>query len=200
MLVEIFAKLFVYELLDEAFDVAVKFAFGLAFELGLRKLYGDDLRDQSFAHVVTVDRDFVLLLFQHAERTGVVIDRTRQRRTGSPKDGSPVYGVDGGVGEREKYFGGVAVVVLQRDLHFHLVALSFNENWRIVQHAFAFVQVLDEFRDAAGVAKFSFLAAAFVVQRDFEAFVQKRQFAQTLCERVIGICVRREDRGVGVKP
>ena len=58
-------------------------------------------------------------------------------------------------------------------------------NRRIVQHAFAAVQVLDEFRDAAGVAKFRFLAVALVIQRDLQAFIQEGQFAQPLGQRVV---------------
>ncbi len=62
-------------------------------------------------------------------------------------------------------------------------------NRRIVQHAFALVQMLDEFRDAAGEAKFCFLAVALIVERDFQAFVQEGQFAQALRERVVGVRV-----------
>jgi len=74
MLVEIFAEPFVHHLLDDAFDIAIELALGLAFKLGLRELYGDD-RDQALAHVVTVDGDFILLLLEHSEGVGVVIDR-----------------------------------------------------------------------------------------------------------------------------
>ncbi len=55
VLVEILSQLFVYQRFDEALDIAVEFALGLAFELRLRKLYGDD-GDESFAHVVAIDR------------------------------------------------------------------------------------------------------------------------------------------------
>ena len=150
MLVEIFAELLVDELLDVALDVAVQLALGLPFELRLRQLDGDD-RDQTFAHVVAVDRDFVLLLLEHADRIREVVDGAGQRGAEPGKVRAAVDGVDG-VGEGENIFG-VAVVVLQRDLHFDLVALAFHVDRRIVQHVLAPVQVLHEFGDAAGEAE-----------------------------------------------
>src|SRR5271165_5950575 len=108
-----------------------------------------------------------------------------------------VHGVDG-VGEGKNVFG-VAVVVLQRDFHFHLVALAFDVDGRIVQHAFAFVEVLHEFGDAAGEAEFGFLAAALVIERDFQAFVEEGEFAEALRERVIAVDGLTENFGIGVK-
>ena len=151
VLVEIFAELFVDQLLDDAFDVAIELALGLAFELRLRQLDGND-GDQTFAHVVAVDGDFVLLLLEHAERVRVVVDRARERGAEAGKVRAAIDGVDG-VGEGENVFG-VAVVVLQRDFHFDRVALAFDVDRRIVKDAFAFVEVLDEFGDAAGEAEF----------------------------------------------
>ena len=130
MLVEIFAEALVDQLLDEALDVAIELALGLAFELGLRQLHGDD-GDQAFAHVVTVDGDFVLLLLEHAEGIGVVVDGARERGAEAGKVRAAVHGVDG-VGEGKNIFG-VAVVVLQRDFHFDLIALAFDVDGRIVK-------------------------------------------------------------------
>ena len=64
VLVEIFAQALVDQLLDLALDVAIQFALGLAFKLRLRQFHGND-RDESFAHVVAGDGDFVLLLLEH---------------------------------------------------------------------------------------------------------------------------------------
>ena len=61
VLVEILAELFIDERFDEALDVTVELALGLAFELRLREFHGDD-RDQALAHIVAIDRHFVLLL------------------------------------------------------------------------------------------------------------------------------------------
>ena len=130
VLVEIFAELFVDERFDQALDVAIELAFGLPFELRLRQLHGDD-GDQSFAHIVAIDGDFVLLLLEHAEGVGEIVDRARERGAEAGKVRAAVHGVDG-VGEGENIFG-VAVVVLQRDFHFDGVALAFHVDGRIVQ-------------------------------------------------------------------
>ena len=68
MLVEPFAKLFVYELLDVALDIAVQLALGLPFKLRLRQAHGYD-RDEAFANVVARDGHFVFLFLEHARRT-----------------------------------------------------------------------------------------------------------------------------------
>ena len=93
MFVEIFAELFVDELLDEAFDIAIQLAFCLAFELRLRKLDGND-GDESFAHVVTIDGDFVFLFFEHAGGAGVVIERARESGAEAGEVRAAVNGVD----------------------------------------------------------------------------------------------------------
>ena len=131
VLVEILAKPLVHELLDVSLDVAIQFALGLPFELRLRQLHGYH-GDQAFAHVVTGDGDFVFLLLEHARGAGEIIDGARQRGTEAGKVRAAIDGVDG-VGEGENIFG-VAVVVLQRDFHFHVVALAFDVDGRIVQH------------------------------------------------------------------
>ena len=96
-----------------------------------------------------------------------------------------IHGIDG-VGEGKNIFR-VAVVILQRDFHFHVVALAFDVDRRIVQHAFAAIQMLDEFGDAAGEAEFGFFVAALVLQRDFQALVQESQFAQALRQSVVAV-------------
>ena len=123
MLVEIFAQAFVDELLDLALDVAIELALGLPLELRLRQLHGNH-GDQSFAHVVAGDGDFVLLLLEHAGGAGEIVDRARQRGAEAGKVRAAVHGVDG-VGEGKNVFR-VAVVVLQRDFHFDVVALAFD--------------------------------------------------------------------------
>ena len=75
-----------------------------------------------------------------------------------------------------------------------------------MQYAFAAVQMLDEFRDAAGVFEVQLLrfaglwiGEAFVGKRDLQAFVQESEFAQTLGQRVKVIFGRGEDFFVGKK-
>ena len=85
------------------------------------------------------------------------------------------------VGEAEHVFR-VAVVVLQRDLHVHAVAVSLHVDRLVVQHVLAAVQVLHKLGNAAGVPKFHPLGfacfrvrRALVGQRDEQAFVQERE-------------------------
>ena len=75
---------------------------------------------------------------------------------------------------------GVAVVVLQRDLHRHVVALGFHVDRLVVQHLLAAVQVLDELGDAAGVLELGALGfaglrvgGALVGQRDLRPLFRK---------------------------
>ena len=112
----------------------------------------------------------------------IVVDGARERGAEAGKVRAAVDGVDG-VGEGENIFG-VAVVILQRDFHFHGIALAFHVDGRIGKSLLAAVEMLDEFGDAAGEAKFGFLAAALVVERDLQALVQKGQLAQALRKRV----------------
>src|SRR5690348_2396864 len=196
MLVEILAELFIHELLDESFDVAVEFSFGLAFELRLRQLHGND-GDQAFANIVAGDGNFVLLLFEHAVGARVIVDGARERGAEAGKMRAAVNGVDG-VGKAKNIFR-VAVVVLQRDFHFDSVALAFDVNGGIVEDGFAAIEMLDEFGDAAGEAKFRFFAVALVLESDFEAFVQEGQFAQALRKRVETQLDGGKNRGIRMK-
>jgi hypothetical protein len=107
------------------------------------------------------------------------------------------------VGEAENRFG-VGVVVLQADLHGHAIAFGLHVDRLIVQHLFAAIEVLDEFRDAAvvfelrglGLAGFR-IGGALVGKRDQQTFVQECQFAQTLRQRVEVVLGDRENALVG---
>ncbi len=102
------------------------------------------------------------------------------------------------VREGENIFG-IAVVVLNRDFHVHLLALAFHVDGRVVQDAFAAIQVLDEFGDAAGESELGFFIRALVLERDFQALVQESQFAQALRKRVVAVGDSVEDRRIGVE-
>ena len=196
VLVEIFAQALVDQLLDGTLDVAVQFSLGLALELRLRQFHGND-RDESFAHVVAGDGDFVLLLLEHVRGRSEIVDRARQRRAEAGKVRPAVHRVDR-VGEGKNIFR-VAVVVLQRDFDFDRVALAFHVDRRIVQHLLALVQVLDEFGDAAGETELGGFVAALVGQRDFQALVQEGELAQALRQNVVAVFVALENRGIGMK-
>src|SRR6266481_2091159 len=76
VLVKPFAQALVHKLLDVALDVAVKFAFGLAFKLRLREAHTDN-GDETFTDIVTADADLVFLLFQHAGGRREIVDGAR---------------------------------------------------------------------------------------------------------------------------
>jgi hypothetical protein len=73
-----------------------------------------------------------------------------------------------------------------------------------VQHGLAAVQVLDELRDAAVVFKIGRLrlaglriGRALVGERDQQALVQEREFAQALGKGVVIVLSRGEDTLIG---
>ena len=170
VLVKPLAELFVDELLDVALDVAIELALGLAFELGLRQAHADD-GDETFAHVVAGDGDFVFLLLEHAGGGSEIVDGARERGAEAGKVRAAIDGVDG-VGEGKDVFA-VGVVVLQRDFDFDVAALAFHVDGRIVERGFAAIQVLDEFGDAAGEAELGGFLGALVGERDFQALVKE---------------------------
>ena len=117
ILLEVATQALVDEGLHGAGDVGVELALGLAFELRLRQLDADH-GHQSFAHVVAAQ--VFLQILEKTERLADGVDGARQRGAEAGEMRTAVDGVDV-VGEAEDGFG-VAVVVLQRDLDFDLVA------------------------------------------------------------------------------
>ena len=68
------------------------------------------------------------------------------------------------------------------------LALAFEVDGLLVQHALAAVQVLDELGDAAAVDGTRAILTrirALVGQRDLQALVQERHLAQALRQRVV---------------
>src|SRR5450755_1617365 len=100
-----------------------------------------------------------------------------------------VDGVDV-VGEAENGFG-VRVVVLHADLDVYVVFVGFHVDRLFVERLFAAVQMLDELGDAAVVLDFGTLGfaglgvgLAFIGERDDQALVEEREFAQALRQGV----------------
>src|ERR1700741_5217072 len=196
VLVKPFAELFVDQLLDVALDVAVELALGLAFELGLREPHADN-GNEAFTHIVARDGDFVLLLFQHAVGGSKVIDGTREGRAEAGEVRAAIDGVDG-VGECENVLA-VGVVVLEGDFDFDVAFLAFHVDRGIVEGGFAAVQVLDEFRDAAGEAELGGLFRALVGERNFQAFVEECVFTEASGDGVVAEAGFLEDGGIGME-
>ena len=196
MLIEVLAQALVHKLLHLALDVAIQLAFGLPFELRLRQLHRND-RYQAFAHIVAGDGDAILLFPEHARRTGEIVDGARERGTEPGEMRSAIDRVYG-IGKRKDVLR-VAIVILQRDFHLHVIALAFDVNRRIVKRLLAAIEVLDELHDAAGKAKLGCFVAALILERDLQALIQKGQLAQALREDVVAEINLFENAGIGVK-
>ena len=173
--------------------------FGLPFKLRLRQLHADD-RDQAFAHVVAGEIFFYV--FEQAHLLAGVVDGAGQGHAEAGEMRASVHGVDV-VGEAEHRLR-VGVVVLQPDLHDHAAALGFHVDGLFVQHLFAAVQMLDELGDAAVVfelGRFRFagfcVRGALVGERDQQAFIQERQLAQALRQRVVVVFGGGKDAAIG---
>ncbi len=90
------------------------------------------------------------------------------------------------------------------DFDFDVVALRFHHDRLLVQHGLAAIEMLYEFRDAAGVAELGAsglaglrIGRAFISQRDFKSFVEEGEFAQPLSQGVVVVFGRGEDGLVG---
>ena len=147
------AQPFVDERLHGAGDVGIQLALGLPFELWLRQLDRDD-DDQAFADVVA--GEIFLDVLEQSNRLPDGVDRSRQSSLEAGKMGSAVDRIDV-IGKAENRLG-VGVVVLQRDLHGHAIALGFHVDRLVVEHLLTAVQMLDELRDTAGVLELLLLA------------------------------------------
>src|SRR5208282_1195062 len=100
-----------------------------------------------------------------------------------------VDGVDV-VGKTENGFR-VGVVVLEADFYVHIIFVGFHVDRFVVERLLAAIEVLDEFSNAAVVLEFGALGfiglrvgLALVGERDDQTFIEKREFAQALGERV----------------
>src|SRR6185369_302073 len=99
---------------------------------------------------------------------------------------------------------GVGVVILQANLHDHAAALGFHVDGFVVKNLLAPIQMLDELGDAAVVLELGRfrlarlgISGAFVGQRDQQALIEKRQFAQALGQRVKVVFGGGKDASIG---
>src|SRR3954465_11548086 len=95
---------------------------------------------------------------------------------------------------------GVAVVVLQGNLHAYTVALSFHVDRLVMEYLLTAIEVLHKFGNAAGVLELSVLgfpslavSRPLISKRDRESLIEKREFPQPLCESVIVVFNGREN-------
>ncbi len=186
VLFEKHAEAFVDKRLHGAGDIGVELALGLAFKLRLRQLHAHH-RDQAFADVVAAQ--ILFHVFKKAHLLADIVDGAREGCAGNRKMGA-IDGIDV-VREAEDGFG-VAVVVLEGNIYFNVVARSLHDDRLVVEHGFAAVQMLDELRDAANIAELGAtgfsgfgIGGALVGERDFEALVEEGHLAKALGSIVV---------------
>ena len=125
-------------LVDEAgngtLDVTIEPALGLTLELRLGKLDADH-RYQAFADVLTLK--VLLHLFEEVLVLTELVDGAGEGGTEAGKVCAAIHGVDV-VGEGKDVFC-VRIIVLQRELHVHVVTFSFGVDGRSVQHLLVLV-------------------------------------------------------------
>lgn len=161
---------------DDSFDLTVsEFGFCLSFELGIRDLDADH-GAQSFQRIRAGHGPFAL---QQIGGLAVCVDDAGQRGLEARKMGSALERVDVvGVGVDG---GGEGVVVLHGNFDIQPVLRLVHIDHRM-ERFFPFVEHGHEFGDSAFVEEdlFPFLSFPFIGQRDADAAVEERQFAEAV--------------------
>ena len=168
---------------------------GLRFEARIGQLDAEHA-DQPFAHIVAGNRR--VLLFEKVVRLRVLVDGLRQRGAEAGQMRAAVR-IRNRIGKRQNLVV-VAVVVLQHDIDEDFIALPRDHDRLRMNHLFVLAELLYEFLDAVFVEKPLFLrrVGALVRERDLEAGIEKRQFAQPGCQTLeLELGRDREDRRIG---
>lgn len=167
---------------NEVFYVAVAEAhFCLTFELGVCYFDTDD-GGESFTDVFSFDRDIFFEVFVFV---GGFVDGTGEGGAESFKMGaafSGIYGVNEGV---EGFRVGGVVLDGYFDVDFVFFVEFVDVYWVLVEGFFAFVEVEDEFAQAAFVAVGVEVSGAAVFDFDFYAFVEVGEFTEAVGEDVV---------------
>ena len=170
---------------DDALDLGRdEFDLGLGLEAGVGVLDRENA-NEALTDIVAADRG--ILFLQEIVGLRVLVDRAGER--GAEAGGvRAAIGVRDGVGEAEDLVV-VAVVVLQNDIHIHVVldlglvlvferdlALAANNDRLRVEELLVLAELANEFLDAELVnpALALHLLAALVGERDFEAGIEER--------------------------
>ncbi len=166
---------------DDAFDFRIdKLDLGLGFEARIGQLDAKDAH-QSLTHVVTGNGR--VLFLEQIVRARVLVDGAGQGRA-KAGEMCPAVGIGNGVGKSE-YLVGVTVVVLQHAIHDHFVLLTRQDDGFGMQDLLVAAKLADKLLDAVLVEKSLLLVLdPLVGERDFDARIQKRQFAQAVGEQV----------------
>ena len=78
----------------------------------------------------------------------------------------------------------VTIVILKRTLHFDIVFFLIHIENLAVKRAFGTVQILNELRNAAVVFERMLLVRTLLLNRDFNAFVEKGELSQAVRKRI----------------
>ena len=202
VLLQIVGQHFAHHLVHHAGNLAVaEFGLGLAFELRLGHLHGDD-GGESLAEVVAGNLD--LGLFQLVEQlvvVGVFLEGAGERLAEAREVRAALYRVD--VVDVGVDVLGEGVVVLHGDLHGHALLLALNVDGLRRDLGAALVEVHDEVAQTVlGVVDLLGMAAVFVgpaqvLDGDVDALVQVGKLFETVRETVELIDGGVENRVVG---
>ena len=185
-----------------------EFDLRLGLEPGVR-VFNRENADETLAHIVAADRG--ILVFNQAVGLGVLIDRAGERRAEAGGVRAAIR-IRDRVGEAQNLVV-VAVVVLQHDIHIHVVldlglilvfesdlAFSSNDDRLRMQELLVLAELADELLDAHFVNPMlgAHCLPALVGEGDFEAGIEEGEFAQTGGQlRKLELRCDREDRRVG---
>ena len=182
---------------ERAHERAAELGLGLALELRVRKLDGND-RGKAFAHVIA--GKFVGILLQHVLLLRVIVDHAGERGAEALKVHAALGGVD--VVRKAHDRLGIRGVPLQGDLDLAgavdrsvrlALARQVDGALESVGDLAPFVQELHEVDDAALVAELinARHELALVLEHDLQVLVQKRRLLQAVAQRLVV-----EDRGL----
>ena len=183
MLFEVGTQAFRDEIIHDALDLEIsELRLGLTFKLRIRHFDGNDA-GQPFTDIIAGKVRFIVL--EDVILTCIFIEDTGERAAEAGKVHAAFDGID--VIDEGIHAFAVACLVLHRDIDDDLILLAFKRNDCRIDKILAFIQELDEFRDAAGIVEFLLVGrtVAQVCQRDGEAFIQKSQLTHADLQGII---------------
>ncbi len=195
MLLEEHAERFAGEGLYDALHFAVaQLGLGLAFELGVRDLYGHD-HGKTFAHVVAGDG--IIVLFRKRVFLYVIVDHAGQGRAEAGHVRAAFGGLD--VVHEGEHRLGVVGVILDGQVQHRVAFRLGDEDRLVVDDLLVGVEELHELLDAALEEESVLLVVALVDDGDAAAGVQEGQLAQAVGHGVERKYALAEDLGIGLE-
>ena len=183
MFFEVGTQAFRDEVIHDALDFEIaELRLGLTFKLRIRHFDRNDA-GQPFTDIIAGKVRFIVL--ENVILACVFIEDAGERGAETGKVHTAFDGID--VIDEGIHAFAVACLVLHRDVDDDLILLAFESDDGRIDKILAFIQELDEFRDAAGVVEFLLVGrtVAQVCQRDGEAFIQKSQLAHADLQGII---------------